>query len=76
LISTTPCWNDTLITTPVNHALGDLPHQIFGAVAGEFCNLINFSIPVRLKKKIIFLYFFIFLPSNALIEDMTQNHYQ
>jgi hypothetical protein len=34
--------------------------------------LIKFLVPVRLQ----FFFFFIFLPSIVLIEDMAQNHYQ
>ena len=49
----------SLITTPVNHALADLLHQIFGAAAGELTNLINFFVVVR----ILFFFFFFLLPS-------------
>jgi len=46
----------------VNRALVNLLHQVFGVVAGELDNLINFLITIRLKNNIfLFLYLFIYL---------------
>ena len=47
----------SLITTPVNRALTDLLHHVFGAAAGELTNLINFLV-VRIFP---FSFFFVFL---------------
>jgi len=38
----------SLFTTSVNRALAALPHQVFGAAAGELTNLINFLVVVRI----------------------------
>jgi hypothetical protein len=52
----------SFITTLVNRALVDLRHQVFGAVAGELSNLINFLIVVRL-----YYYYFLYYSTFKLL---------